>query len=148
MGARRGEYILLAKNQLVNSTLFFTPTAKGKGVLVTQTVDGNIMLGPTSEECEGNVPTTSASGLDYIISKAKQMCDNIPFYDTITAFAGVRAYCDRHDFVIEQSKVDNRFGFHLTSVYGMKNKAFFAFIYCANLKISIKSCAVIHSVAY
>ena len=109
MGARRGEYILLAKNQLVNSTLFFTPTAKGKGVLVTQTVDGNIMLGPTSEECEGNIPTTSASGLDYIISKAKQMCDNIPFYDTITSFAGVRAYCDRHDFVIEQSKVDNRF---------------------------------------
>ena len=109
MGARKGEYILLAKNYLVNSTLFFTPTAKGKGVLVTQTVDGNIMLGPTSEECEGNIPTTSASGLDYIISKAKQMCDNIPFYDTITSFAGVRAYCDRHDFVIEQSKVDNRF---------------------------------------
>ncbi len=109
IGARRGEYILLAKNYFVNSTLFFTPTPKGKGVLITQTVDGNIMLGPTSEECEGNITTTSASGLDSIIAKAKQMCNNIPLYDTITSFAGVRAYCDRHDFIIEKSTVDCRF---------------------------------------
>ena len=109
MGARRGEYILLAKNDFVNNTLFFTPTKKGKGILISQTVDGNVILGPTAEECEGNITTTSASGLESVISKAKEMCNNIPLFDTITSFAGVRAYCDRHDFIIEKSAVDNRF---------------------------------------
>ena len=109
MGARKGEYILLDKNQFVNSTLFFTPTEKGKGILVTQTVDGNVLLGPTSKEIENSAPETDADGLNFIIEKAKSMCKNLPLQDTITSFAGVRAYCDRHDFIIEKSQADNRF---------------------------------------
>ncbi len=105
IGGRKGEYILLDKNYLVNSTLFFTPTEKGKGILVTGTVDGNILLGPTSVEVENGSTQTDASGLDHVISKAKEMCNNIPLFDTISSFAGVRAYCDRHDFIIEKSAI-------------------------------------------
>ena len=106
IGARKGEYILLDRESgdFVSHTLFFTPTKLGKGILVTQTVDNNILLGPTAEE--GNDSTeTSASGLAFVIEKARKMCKNVPLFNTITSFAGVRAFSDRHDFIIEESKV-------------------------------------------
>ena len=105
IGARKGEYILLDRESgdFVSHTLFFTPTKLGKGILVTQTVDNNILLGPTAEE--GNDSTeTSASGLAFVIEKARKMCKNVPLFNTITSFAGVRAFSDRHDFIIEESK--------------------------------------------
>ena len=106
IGARKGEYILLDRESggFVSCTLFFTPTKAGKGILVTRTVDQNILLGPTSEETESPLTDTSAAGLDAVTSKAKEMCPNVPLYNAITSFAGVRAYCDRHDFIIEESK--------------------------------------------
>ena len=111
IGARRGEYILLDKNSgsFVNHTLFFTPTAKGKGILVSQTADNNIILGPTAEEIDGNDTDTTADGLSSVIAKAKEMTVNTPLYNTITSFSGVRAYCDKHDFIIEESAVKKGF---------------------------------------
>lgn len=106
VNARRGEYILLDRESgdLVDHTLFFTPTKAGKGVLVSQTVDGNIILGPTAEESEKSSTETTAKGLAFVKEKASSIVKNIPFYNTITSFCGVRAYCDRHDFIIEESK--------------------------------------------
>ena len=111
MGGRRGEYILLDKDSgdLVSHTLFFTPTKKGKGILVTKTVDGNILLGPTAEEIEDGSTETTADGIAAIKKKAAEMCKAVPFYNTITSFAGVRAYSDRHDFIIEESAVKRGF---------------------------------------
>ena len=109
-GYRRGEYVLLDRESegLVSHTLFFTPTEKGKGVLITQTVDGNILIGPTAEEIDECDTVTTAKGLEAIIVKAKTMLKNIPFFNTITSFAGVRTYSsDKHDFVIENSKKVN-----------------------------------------
>ena len=105
IGARKGEYILLDResSDFVAHTLFFTPTKLGKGILVTQTVDNNILLGPTAEEGEATTQT-SASGLAFVIEKARKMCKNPPLFNTITSFEGIRAYSDRHDFVIEESK--------------------------------------------
>lgn len=106
IGARKGEYILLDHESagFVRRTLFFTPTKLGKGVLVLPTVDNNILLGPTAEEMENADTETTYKGLDFVTEKAKTMCDNIPFYNTITSFAGVRAYSDRHDFIVEESQ--------------------------------------------
>ena len=103
---RKGEYILLDRESgdFVNHTLFFTPTKLGKGILVTQTVDNNILLGPTAEERDDADTTTSADGLAFVIEKARKMCKNPPLFNTITSFAGVRAYSSRHDFIIEESK--------------------------------------------
>ncbi|MBO4323572.1 MAG: FAD-dependent oxidoreductase, partial [Clostridia bacterium] len=111
IGARRGEYVLLDKNSgsFVNHTLFFTPTAKGKGILVSQTVDGNIILGPTAEEIGSGDTDTTAEGLSSVLGKAKVMTTNPPIYNSITSFSGVRAYSDRHDFIIEESKVKRGF---------------------------------------
>jgi len=106
VNGRKGEYILLDRESgdFVSHTLFFTPTAKGKGILLSPTVDGNIILGPTAEETEDGLTETSENGLRSVKEKAAQMCKNVPFFNTITSFAGVRAYSDRHDFVIEESR--------------------------------------------
>lgn len=109
IGFRRGEYMLLDRESgsLVNSTLFFAPTKKGKGVLVAKTVDGNVLLGPTSTEDGNENPITTDEGFAYIREKAGKMIKNIPYYNVITSFSGVRAFCDRHDFVIEFSEVES-----------------------------------------
>lgn len=105
--ARKGEYILLDRESgdFVSHTLFFTPTKKGKGILVTQTADRNILLGPTSEEMEIASTDTTATGLSFVIEKVNKMVKNPPLFNTITSFAGVRAYSNRHDFIIEESKI-------------------------------------------
>ena len=106
IAGRKGEYILLDRESgdFVSHTLFFTPTKARKGILVTQTVDKNILLGPTSEEVENGATDTSAKGLMFVREKVQKMTKNAPLYNTITSFAGVRAYSDRHDFIIEESK--------------------------------------------
>ena len=100
---RKGEYELLDRESagFVNHTLFFAPTKLGKGVLISPTVDNNIIVGPTAQECGGT--DTTAQGLEFIKVKSKEMCPGVPLYNTITSFAGVRAYSDRHDFIIEKS---------------------------------------------
>lgn len=111
IGARKGEYILLDRESrgFVSHTLFTTPNEKGKGILVSNTVDGNILLGPTSEETEKDDKATTQKGLSEVINKAGEMVSNIPLYNTITSFAGLRAYADRHDFIIEESSVCENF---------------------------------------
>ena len=106
VSGRKGEYILLDRESgdFVSHTLFFTPTEKGKGILVTQTADKNILLGPTSEEIPDGCTDTTATGLAFVIEKVKKMSKNPPLFNTITSFCGVRAYSDRHDFIIEESK--------------------------------------------
>lgn len=111
VNARKGEYILLDKSNFnLERTIFSCPTKAGKGIVVTKTVDGNTLLGPTSVEIPDKADkTTSAEGLNEVSVKASAMVKNIPFGNTISSFAGLRAYADRHDFVIEKSAVDNNF---------------------------------------
>lgn len=108
INARRGEYILLDRecSGFTNSTLFFTPTKKGKGILVSPTVDGNIILGPTADEVDQKEVETTRLGLETVKQKATFMCPSVPLGSTITSFAGARAYSDRHDFIIEHSSID------------------------------------------
>lgn len=118
IGARKGEYILLDRESgsFVAQTLFTLPSEKGKGVLISPTVDGNILIGPTSvENSDREDNALDAEGFNYIKENAMRMCENIPFHNTITSFAGIRAFCDRHDFVIEPSNVDARF-FHVAGI--------------------------------
>jgi len=106
VGGRRGEYILLDRESggFVKHTLFFAPTKKGKGILVSPTVDNNVLLGPTAVEVEDGNTDTTAEGFAEIIEKANKMCEGVPFFNTITSFAGTRAFSvEKHDFIIEES---------------------------------------------
>lgn len=103
---RKGEYLLLDKtaSNLCHCTLFQLPTSAGKGVLITPTVHGNILVGPNAHEVETKESTnTTASGQDEIKQKALKTIKDIPFNKVIRTFSGLRATPDGGDFVIAES---------------------------------------------
>lgn len=100
---RRGEYLLLDKSAgtHVSKTIFALPTKKGKGVLVSPTIHGNLLVGPTAfdfEDKEG--VNTTAAGLAEVSQKASLTVKNLPLRSVITSFAGLRAHGDQNDFVL------------------------------------------------
>ena len=103
--ARKGEYYLLDKQaSCVSHTLFTLPDHMGKGVLVSPTVHGNTIVGPTAMDIPDYENTaTTAEGLADAAQKAGRMVENLPLRQVITTFCGLRAHGDRHDFVIGES---------------------------------------------
>ncbi|WP_029320514.1 NAD(P)/FAD-dependent oxidoreductase [Butyrivibrio sp. AE3004] len=104
---RRGDYCLLDKEVggFVSHTIFPQPTKYGKGVLVTPTVHGNLLVGPTAIDIEDKEGTnTTAKGLDEVFAKASENVKNLPMRNVITSFAGLRAHLEKHEFVIEEVK--------------------------------------------
>lgn len=104
---RRGEYMLYDKKvgSLVSHTLFQLPTALGKGVLVTPTVHGNLMMGPTAEDIQDKEGIqTSAKGLEKILERAALSVTQVPSRQVITSFAGLRAHGPKGDFIIGEVK--------------------------------------------
>ena len=104
---RRGEYQLLDKEtgDLVDHTIFRTPTKMGKGVLAVKTVDGNILLGPTSEDIEDKQNTAvTAAGLETVATKETEFFDHVPLQMAITQFTGLRAHGDKGDFIINSPR--------------------------------------------
>lgn len=104
---RRGQYWMLDKacGPVFTSTVFQLPTKLGKGVLVTPTVEGTIILGPTAEDImDKDDVATTADELEKILNIASLSWPNIPRNCFITAFAGIRAHSDRDDFIIGESR--------------------------------------------
>lgn len=110
--ARKGEYKILDKSEgkIANHVLFQCPSEKGKGVLVTQTVHGNLMVGPNANEVEDKEDiTTSKYGIQEIVEASKKTIENINFRKTITSFAGLRATSSTGDFCIFASDISKNF---------------------------------------
>lgn len=102
---RRGDYCLLDKSAgaHVSRTIFALPGKYGKGVLVSPTVHGNLIVGPTAIDVEDKGDTaTTREGLDELIAKAGINVKNLPMRQVITSFAGLRAHEDHHEFIIKE----------------------------------------------
>lgn len=104
---RKGDYCLLDKglDGFVKHTVFQLPGKKGKGILVTPTVHGNPMLGPTATEIddkEGN--ETTADDLNYVLEMSGKSVKDVPFRQIITSFCGLRAAESGGDFVIGEAE--------------------------------------------
>jgi len=102
---RRGDYYLLDRTTegFVHHVIFPQPTKFGKGVLVTPTTHGNILAGPTAIDLpddDKDDTATTREGLDQVSAKASQDVSGIPFRETITSFAGLRAHEDHHEFIL------------------------------------------------
>lgn len=111
--ARKGAYCLLDKEAggHVSSTIFQLPGVYGKGVLVTPTVHGNLLIGPTAIDTEEKENTaTTAEELADVISRSAWSVKGIPYRQVITSFAGCRAHEDGDDFVI--GEVEDAVGFY------------------------------------
>ena len=101
---RKGEYYILDKRQgtLVDRTIFMCPSKLGKGVLVTPTVHGNLMVGPDAQDgFDKEDVSTTRQGLEFVRNMSKLLCDKVDFSDSVRNFAGLRALPDGKDFIIE-----------------------------------------------
>ena len=103
---RKGEYVLFDKavGDLVTNTIFQLPTKLGKGILVTPTVHGNLLIGPTAVDItDKNNLYTTQEGIDEIVLKAQLSIQTpLPMNMSITSFAGNRATSELDDFIIEE----------------------------------------------
>lgn len=103
--ARKGEYCLLDKTagNHVSRTIFALPGKMGKGVLVSPTAHGNLIVGPTSTDIDDKEGVnTTREGLDTVIGKSSMNVKNIPMRQVITSFSGLRAHEDNHEFIIKE----------------------------------------------
>ena len=86
-------------------TIFQLPTEKGKGVLVTPTVHGNILAGPTSDFVSDKEDTaTTAEGIAEVLEKENLSVKPLPGGRIITSFAGLRAHGEKGDFIIGEAE--------------------------------------------
>ncbi|MBO7600860.1 MAG: NAD(P)/FAD-dependent oxidoreductase [Lachnospiraceae bacterium] len=110
--ARKGEYCLYDKKvgNTVSCTVFKLPGAYGKGVLVTPTVHGNLLVGPTATDVPDKEDvSTTAEGLSKVAEDGGASLVSLPARSVITSFAGLRAHADQGDFIIGESSVPGFF---------------------------------------
>jgi len=104
---RKGEYFVIDRRAqgYMNHVIYPVPTDKGKGVLITPQVHGEILVGPTSEKTDQlDATNTTPEGLAWVRREAIKIADNIPYHQTIRTFAGLRPSIKDYDFYIQESK--------------------------------------------
>lgn len=103
---RRGDYMLLDRSLegFVKHVIFPQPTKMGKGILVTPTVHGNTLVGPTAVDIESKdeAPVT-AEGLVKVQEGAVKNVKGLPLKQVITGFSGLRAHEDGGEFILEEA---------------------------------------------
>ena len=104
---RKGEYYVMDKSQgnLVSHTVFPCPSKLGKGILVTPTIHGNLLVGPNAVDGDDKESlNTTGDGLANIKKSAMHTTEKINFRDCIRTFAGLRAVPDTGDFIVGEDK--------------------------------------------
>ena len=104
---RRGELIVYDKlaRRLVNHVLLPVPTATTKGVLVSPTIYGNVLLGPTAEDLDDKSATnTSEGGLESLLEKGKKILPELLDEEVTATYAGLRAATEHSDYQIALHK--------------------------------------------
>ncbi len=104
---RRGQYYLLDKSEggVVKHTIFQCPTKMGKGILVSPTVHGNLIVGPDAEDLTDKADVSvTAAGLVMLGNMARLSVPTLTTRNNIRNFAGLRAESDSEDFIIRESE--------------------------------------------
>ncbi len=103
MKIRRGEYYLLDKKhgQLANTVIFQCPSDKGKGVLVSPTAHGNLIVGPNAYFIDDADNTdTTPEGLEEVRKLAAKTIKNLPYSSNIRNYSGNRPESTHDDFIV------------------------------------------------
>jgi len=101
---RRGELFVFDKltRSLVSEILLPVPSAKGKGVLISPTIYGNVMLGPTAEDLTDRTDTsTSAAGFEQLLDKGRTILPQLLEAEVTATYAGLRAATEHSDYVVD-----------------------------------------------
>lgn len=116
----KGQYYILDKNQgeLFSHVMFQCPGPLGKGILVSPTIHGNLMVGPDANPGSGkdNI-STDRKGLDKVIEASRKTTNAVNFRECVRNFAGVRSEPSTRDFIIGFSEADS----HFMNVAGIKS---------------------------
>jgi glycerol-3-phosphate dehydrogenase len=105
---RQGQYLILRRGDgdMVNHVVFQTPTKKGKGILVTATYWGNLMIGPNSEEIpDRDDVSTDRQILKHIVDTARRSIPDFKLSHVIRSFSGIRATSDTKQFIINEAPI-------------------------------------------
>jgi len=101
---RRGELFVFDKlaRPKTDRIVLPVPTSRGKGVLISPTIYGNVMLGPTAEDLDDRTDTgTSEAGYDFLLSKGERLMPSLLTEEITASYAGLRAAIDHPDYLIE-----------------------------------------------
>jgi glycerol-3-phosphate dehydrogenase len=101
---RRGELLVFDKlaRPLAPCIVLPVPSRAGKGVLISPTVYGNVMLGPTAEDLADRAATaTTERGIALLLDKGRRLMPRLLEEDVTAAYAGLRAAIDRDDYLID-----------------------------------------------
>ena len=101
---RRGELLVFDKlaRPLANLIVLPVPSSKGKGVLISPTIYGNVMLGPTAENLLDRTDTaTSQEGFDFLLGKGRQVMPTLLDEEVTASYAGLRASTEHSDYVVD-----------------------------------------------
>ena len=105
---RRGQYVILDKDQnhLARSVIFQVPSRLGKGILVTPTFHGNLMIGPNAEEIDDKTDVgTDTETLANIVRLARRSVPGFDMRKSLTSFAGNRPVANQKDWIIDASRI-------------------------------------------
>ena len=101
---RRGELFVFDKltRPMVPCIVLAVPSSRGKGVLVSPTIYGNVMVGPTSENLDDRTATgTSEDGFEFLLTKGRRLMPTLFDEEVTASYAGLRAAIDHDDYLIE-----------------------------------------------
>ncbi|QSX07962.1 NAD(P)/FAD-dependent oxidoreductase [Alkalibacter rhizosphaerae] len=103
---RKGEYLLFDKEVggTVGSVLFQTPKKDSKGILVTPTIHGNLMIGPNAQHVDDKESLlTTREGLQEVATQARRTVPKLDMSKVITQYAGLRSSLETYDFIMEET---------------------------------------------
>jgi glycerol-3-phosphate dehydrogenase len=101
---RRGELFVFDKltRPMASTIVLPVPTEKGKGVLISPTIYGNVMLGPTSENLIDRTDTsTSEEGFAFLLEKGAALMPTLLTEEVTASYAGLRASTEHSDYVVD-----------------------------------------------
>lgn len=101
---RRGELLVFDKLARPKAPCIVlpVPSARGKGVLISPTIYGNVMLGPTSENLTDRTATgTSEEGFAFLLDKGRRVMPSLLDEEVTATYAGLRAAIDSDDYLID-----------------------------------------------
>lgn len=103
---RRVKYCLLDQEAgtHVTSAIFQLPGAYGRGILVSPTVQGNLLVGPAADQEEQADTAAGAAGLAEAYGKSLWSVDGIPFHKAAASFSRLEAYEDKDDFILKEAE--------------------------------------------
>ena len=110
---RKGQFLVFDKSasNLISSIILPVPTPTTKGVVLTKTIFGNLLLGPTAEEQAGReTARVELDILEQLIETGTRILPDLPTHAVTATYAGLRPATQFKDYQISADADRNWIG--------------------------------------